>query len=252
MTPIYLAIRRKARQIADRYPPQAFYRVHARAHRQSCRHLGTDPVIRTLKSAVEGEIDNDFGHGMIHAVKVAEDAGTLLLVEARKAGYPEPRLARRLRLVHAASLLHDIRRKRPDHAVEGAEHARLILAQMDFDPAEIADMCHAIRNHEAFKAPVRSDTAEGELLADCLYDADKFRWGPDNFKSTIWEMIAFAHTPLPEFVRRYPKGMAALEAIKTTFRTPTGQRFGPQFIDDGIAIGEQLYAHITAMYADHL
>ena len=75
------------------------------------------------------------------------------------------------------------------------------------------------------------------MLSDCLYDADKFRWGPDNFTHTIWDMVGFINPPLKTFVSHYPKGMALLKKIRGTFRSRTGRRYGPQFIDVGIAIG---------------
>jgi len=79
------------------------------------------------------------------------------------------------------------------------------------------------------------------IISDCLYDADKFRWGPDNFTDTIWEMVSFLNPPLKTFIEHYPKGMKSLERIKQSFRTHAGQRYGPQFIDIGLAIGEELY-----------
>jgi hypothetical protein len=81
-------------------------------------------------------------------------------------------------------------------------------------------------------------------VTDCLYDADKFRWGPDNFTDTLWEMVAFSQIPLPEFIGQYPRGMAGLERIKETFRTETGRRYGPQIIELGLSIGEAIYRMI--------
>ena len=49
---------------------------------------------------------------------------------------------------------------------------------------------------------------------------------------------------------RYPQGMEGLEKIKTTFRTPTGKKYGPRFIDLGLAIGEKLYAVIQSEFSD--
>jgi hypothetical protein len=39
----------------------------------------------------------------------------------------------------------------------------------------------AIRNHEAFRKILESEDKSARLVSDSLYDADKFRWGPDNF-----------------------------------------------------------------------
>ena len=50
----------------------------------------------------------------------------------------------------------------------------------------------------------------------------------------------------------YPQGMAKLETIKSTFRTPTGKKFVPQFIDLGLAIGKELYEVIKTDFSEHL
>jgi hypothetical protein len=115
---------------------------------------------------------------------------------------------------------------------------------------EIEDVCRAILNHEAFKKNIRIARPEGILVSDCLYDADKFRWGPDNFTDTLWDMISFYNPSLENFMARYPQGMAGLAKIKTTFRTETGKKYGPQFIDLGLAIGKKLYDVIHAEFSD--
>jgi hypothetical protein len=42
--------------------------------------------------------------------------------------------------------------------------------------------------------------------------------------------------------------MESLLKIKNTFRSDTGKKYGPQFIDIGIAIGEKLLKVIKAEY----
>jgi len=44
--------------------------------------------------------------------------------------------------------------------------------------------------------------------------------------------------------------MKSLEKIKNTFRTDAGKQYGPQFIDLGIAIGEELYQVILSEFSD--
>jgi hypothetical protein len=51
---------------------------------------------------------------------------------------------------------------------------------------------------------------------------------------------------------RYPQGMEGLEKIKTTFRTQTGKKYGPRFIDLGLAIGKKLYEVIQTEFSDCL
>ena len=51
---------------------------------------------------------------------------------------------------------------------------------------------------------------------------------------------------------RYPRGMESLEKIKTTFRTETGKQYGPQFLDLGLAIGQQLHDVILSDFSQYL
>ena len=116
-------------------------------------------------------------------------------------------------------------------------------------PDEIEDVSRAILNHVAFKATIAIKNLEGVLVSDCLYDADKFRWGPDNFQDTIWSMVTFSKTPIVKFMDLYHQGMEKIAKIKDTFRTETGKKYGPQFIDLGLAIGEELFQVIEAEFA---
>ena len=59
-------------------------------------------------------------------------------------------------------------------------------------------------------------------------------------------MVSFFDLPLSEFLSRYPKAMEGLSKIRQTFRTQTGKAYGPEFIDMGIAIGEELLEVIQA------
>ncbi len=241
---LYARLRDRARQIASRYPPADFYRDHADAVDVSRVLFESDALVSELRRSVCERLEDDFGHGLLHAVKVALDAGALIHIEGRVAGYSEGYLARRICIAHCAGLLHDIQRKQNNHAEHGARRARELLAVYPLTADEIEDICIAIRNHEAFKSTAIVNTREGALVSDCLYDADKFRWGPDNFTDTLWAMIAFTRPALPDFLKHYPAGMASLARIKSTFRTAVGRTYGPGFIDLGIAIGEELYQAI--------
>jgi hypothetical protein len=53
-------------------------------------------------------------------------------------------------------------------------------------------------------------------------------------------MLAFADVPLASFLVHYPRGLDGINRIKSTFRTETGKKFGPQFIDIGLHVGERL------------
>ena len=223
MQPIYARLREQARQIVSSHPLPDFYQDHSQDYEYSSRLFKADPEVRKLLRFVSDNIDDDFGHGLQHAIKVT-----------------------------IAGLLHDTMRKKKDHSRHGADYARAVLTDYSLSYDEIEDVCRAIHNHEAFKNNIPIDTAEGVLISDCLYDADKFRWGPDNFTDTLWDMVSFLNPPLSKFMARYPQGMESLKKIKTTFRTETGKQYGPQFLDIGLAIGQELHDVILSDFSEYL
>jgi hypothetical protein len=240
---IYTRWRERARGIVARHPAATFYRREADAVAASQALLESDPLVRGIRDRVATRLDDDFGHGLAHAMKVALDAGALVHIEARTVE-PPGRLGHCIRMAHCAGLLHDLARKQPNHAEAGAAQAADLLRAFPIDAVDARDICSAIRNHEAFKDPAGIDSRSGALLSDCLYDADKFRWGPDNFTDTLWAMVAFSRPPVDRFLKLYPSGMERLARIRSTFRTATGRRYGPEFIDLGLAVGEELYRAI--------
>ncbi len=250
MKTIFRQLQMEAIRIARQHPAPAFYRDFEKEVSRSVRFFVTDSRIKRIRDYVDENLEDDFGHGIDHARKVALDAGVLVLVEARKIGCEDGELTRLLRLAHCAGLLHDIRRKEKKHAAAGAEEAERVLACRGFSSREVADVRLAIANHEAFGVNHGGETREGDLLSDCLYDADKFRWGPENFTHTLWSMLSYRDIPMETFLSHYPKGMAFLQKVRDTFRTPTGRAYGPRFIDIGIDIGNDLYELIRSEYAD--
>jgi len=249
---IYARLREQARLIVSSFPSPEFYQDHSQAYEYSSRLFKADPEIRKLCRFVSENLDDDFGHGLQHAIKVTIDAGALMNIEGQAAGYSESMLERRTQIVQSAGLLHDTKRKKKDHSKHGADYARAVLENYSLSYDEIEDVCRAIQNHEAFKSNVTIDTPEGALISDCLYDADKFRWGPDNFTDTLWDMVSFLNPPLSKFMARYPQGMESLEKIKNTFRTETGKRYGPQFLDLGLAIGQKIHDVILSDFSEYL
>ena len=241
MDATYRRLKQRSREIVSLFPQPLFYRDFKWAFEQSNAFFETHPIIIELKDIVAAHVDRNLGHGIHHAVKVTLDAGALMVVEGRQRNYTPSFLNRQLLLVQSAGLLHDISRTEKDHAKVGSQRARKLLSPFTFEPEELSDICRAILNHEAFTENVPSPSSSSALLSDCLYDADKFRWGPDNFLYTLWDMIEFSGTPLSKFVQHYPKGMATLVKIRDTFLTKTGKKYGPNFIDTGIAIGKKLY-----------
>jgi hypothetical protein len=252
MQSIYAQIQESVMEIASRYPIPDFYKDFASENQLSRHLLETDAAVAEIRRFVGQHIEDDFGHGMEHAVKVALDAGTLIFVEGQISGFPVDTTHRRVVLAQCAGLFHDIKRKQKDHAGEGSIYAREIFRGYAFADNEVNDIALAIANHEAFKDPIPIEGVSGEILSNCLYDADKVRWGPDNFTYTLWQMVASYNPPLSKFVARYGKGMEGVARIKHTFRTLTGKTYGPQFIEIGLAMGKDIFEMIKETYSTYL
>jgi hypothetical protein len=249
---IYLCIQYRAKRIVAQFPEPLFYRNFKEEMKCSVAMFEADPIISELRHRVKENLKGNMGHGQKHAARVTVDAGALMLIEGKRAGYSYNFLRRRMLLAQCAGMLHDSKRKENDHAIRGAEYARVLLKEFPFFTSEIEDVACAIRNHEAFKALVDMNTAEGTLVSHCLYDADKFRWGPDNFADTVWAMVRFYQTPIPKFLELYPKGMKLIDSIKPTFRSHTGKLYGPEFIDIGLDIGKEIFNMIRTDFSGYL
>ncbi|MDA8126197.1 MAG: HD domain-containing protein [Deltaproteobacteria bacterium] len=231
-----------SRKIALAVGTPLFYRERAREVALSHTLFDNEPLIAAAMAIVEAQGDSP-GHGMNHVRKVAIDSGALMLIEA--GALPERALHRQVLLAQVAGLFHDIRREKRSHARQGAKAAERLLAPFPLNAGERADIAQAIRNHEAFH-PCRDGAAKSaQMLSDCLYDADKFRWGPDNFTDTLWAMAIPGGLPLEALLPRFGSGMEKIESIRESFRTATGKRYGPDFIDRGLTIGRRLQAALT-------
>lgn len=255
MQDIYFILREAAREIAAAAPAPDFYSDCRPAVTRSREMFLTSPVVRQLSTYVREETRSNLGHGLGHAEKVALDAGAIAAIEAAAADFSDSRTDHLILLAHCAGLMHDIRRRHRHHAEKGAEAARDKLARdRCLDEESINQVSFAIRNHEAFKACRSPESVEYDIVSGSLYDADKFRWGPDNFTHTVWKMIEAAPSPLPlsRFIRLYPGALEYIAAIKATFRTATGRRYGPQFIDTGLNIGRKLLEKMEFDFPEYL
>lgn len=193
-------------------------------------------------------LENDFGHGIQHSELVCVDGAAIVQVEMKlrqKGPWPSSQPLRNMQLIQIAGLLHDTKRKEQNHAAKGAVFARQILKEKPFDmtPLEIDIISTAIEQHEAFQI-LSPDAVPASLISDALYDADKFRWGPDNFTHTVWDMVIYQNMPITDFLKKFPTGMDKMAQIGKTFRTKTGKRFGPDFINIGLETGTRLFREI--------
>ena len=230
-------------RIAAELGSPRFYLQHHTEMESSRRLFEQVPMVSHCLGIVAA-YGNCYGHGLLHVRKVAVDAGAIILTELN--GGPLAADAERLVLLaHLAGLLHDIKRAEQDHARAGAREASSILTGFALKENECSAITQAIANHEAFQIPDALADPLDQLLSDALYDADKFRWGPDNFTETLWAMLEARKASLEAALPYFPKGMEALGRIRETFRTPTGREYGPDFIDLGLEVGRRFYAAMT-------
>ena len=241
---MFRRLKKEAQRIAKNLAPPDFYLDFADEIEISYDFFETDPLVGRLRAYVQDTSGNDFGHGIDHCEKVAMDAGALAHIEGTSVGLDGKALADLLRLAQFAGLLHDIRRKMKDHASEGAVFAKKVLRNYPLSGRDSVSICTAIYNHEAFGGYTRCITRTDRIVSGCLYDSDKFRWGPDNFTTTVWGMVEGLDPSIETFMAHYPAGMEYVERIRSTFRTATGRAYGPQFIDMGLYIGKELLKYI--------
>ncbi len=230
-------------KIAATYGPPRFYREKKNQIDASCRLMEKNPAARACIEILTARADVS-GHGLSHARKVAIDGGAIILIEGRSSGGGE-NLKRQVSLAHIAGILHDIKRSSKDHARQGGEEAGMILEGFDFTDTERAAVVDAIRNHEAFQPCRPLADPRAQLLSDALYDADKFRWGPDNFTEMLWDIADTRDISMHTLLSYFPSGLQSLRKIRETFRTSTGRKYGPGVVDLGLKIGGTLYTELA-------
>ncbi len=244
--PVYRKLRERALALAQTLPLPAFYGKHASFLKRTDETLLNHELVRQCRAHLDESL-LECAHGLCHCEAVARDAGTIVLAETRENGFDDAVIDRLFTAAIIAGLLHDIKRKEQDHAVRGSIEAEKILAGLGMDLRERQYIADAIRNHEAFQETFDRDDDAGRLVSDALYDADKFRWGAENFTTTVWLMVEAKNTPPEALHRMFREKMKGIEKIKETFRTATGRRYGPEFIDQGITIGNAIYEEMTSL-----
>lgn len=232
-----------SRVIAAEVGKPRFYIEKAREVALS-RELFADEPMSAAALRIVSERDSFPGHGFIHVEKVAVDSGALIIIE-EGGKILDARVRRKVLLAHLAGIFHDICRSESEHAARGAEAVKKLLPAFSLQDDERRDITDAIRNHEAFRPCRNRAGCISQVLSDALYDADKFRWGPDNFTETLWAMILHRGIPLKMLLPRFLFRLEGIRQIRDSFRTPTGREYGPDFIDRGLTIGQRLHAALT-------
>lgn len=243
---LYQKLQEKAIELAQSLPRPSFYDRHATPLRRAEEALASHELIRVCRTHLD-ESQLECAHGLCHCEAVARDAGAIVLIEAVALGLDASEAESLFVSAIVAGLLHDIKRKEQDHAVRGSIESEKILTRIGVGLRDRQYIADAIRNHEAFQETFDRDDLAGRLVSDALYDADKFRWGPENFSVTLWLMVNERNTPIEALHGTFREKMKGIEKIKETFRTGTGKRYGPEFIEQGITIGNLIYEEMTRL-----
>lgn len=253
MRDVYEEMINTSLKIASSYPPPRFYTC-CQEWLVISRHIyENNALVKKCRELARKELREELGHGMNHAEKVALEAGALAYLEMEKQSSPKLACYEAGVLAQIAGLFHDLRRGEKNHAQASVRAAKAILRGLPtLSSEEKKFITQAIGNHEAFVTPREIESPVGRIISDALYDADKFRWGPDNFTVTLWVMLRSSKASMERLIQRFPKGMKGIAKIKDTFRSPTGKIYGPEFIDLGLKIGEKIYAYLWQRFGGEL
>ena len=242
--PVYTRLKKTAWKISEFLGVPSFYLEHKQELEISRELLKNNVFIKKCRASLDSST-MDSVHGIPHAEAVALDAGTVVQVEGRIQSMSKDVIRELVTYVQIAALLHDIKRAEENHTIAGSNEAKRILQDFQIEERYKRYIISAIRNHEAFKEVLASEDEMAQLISDSLYDADKFRWGPDNFTTTLWLLIKSRNMPLRILYENFIMNLQYIDNIKNTFRTLTGKRYGPEFIDMGIIIGQVIYREMA-------
>ncbi|MDP2725662.1 MAG: hypothetical protein Q8O44_05235, partial [Syntrophales bacterium] len=230
--------------IASSSKRPSFYIEHDSILLMSKKVYNSNAEVLKCRGMVAKQLVNNIGHGMKHAEKVTIDIGALVCIEGEIQSLRSDLIKEAVVIAQLSGLLHDIKRREPNHAEASAREAKIKLRDFSLEEGEKEIIVQAILNHEAFVEPKKILTHIGQIISDSLYDADKFRWGIENFTETLWYMADFRGTPIALITKHFLSGLKGIRKIKDTFRTDTGKKYGPEFIDLGLEAGEKIYDYL--------
>lgn len=243
-----LELKRRAKDLAASRPASAFSRDLAEELAHAKDFFFDNPLVLRLQGDALGYLDEACGIGVEHAKKVAVDAAAIVLAEPSGL---DPEERRRLAvLAQLAGLLHDALRHEEDHADRGADLSLRILRGYPLSDEERRWISQAVAAHDSPKPPALEGPEAAILLAGALYDADKFRFGPDIFATTLWELCECDEWSLEQIAERFAEGPRLAREFAGTFRTREGRRYGPQLLAEGLSLAEELQRMIGRALAD--
>jgi hypothetical protein len=229
-----LDLKRRARELAAVRPQSAFCLDCA----EELAHAGSmffdHPLMQRLQADALGFLNEACGLGVEHGKRVAVDAAAIVLAEPTDFSDEERR--RLALLAEMAGLLHDALRHEEDHAEKGADLCLRILRGYALSPEERLWIAQAVALHESPLPLAELGPQEVRLLAGAVHDADRFRFGPDIFATTLWELCECDEWTLEDIAKKFPEGPALAARLKDTFRTVQGASYGPALLAEGLTL----------------
>lgn len=236
-----LELKRHARELSASRPQPAFYMECAEEIGHASSLFFDHPLMLRLQNDALGFLNDPCGLGVEHGKRVAVDAAALVLAEPTGLNQEERR--RVALLAEMAGLLHDSMRHEDDHPDKGADLCLRILRGYPLTPEERIWIAQAVALHEADLPLAEGGPESARLLAGAVHDADRFRFGPDFFSATLWELCECDDWTLEEIAQAFPQGQKHAAACLGGFRTEQGRRYGPGLIGEGLSLAKD-YARL--------
>ena len=236
MDPRIIDLKRRARDLAASRPQPAFVLDCAEEINHASNLFFDNALLLRLQSDALGFLNDPCALGVEHGKRVAIDAAALVLAEPT--GLTQEERRRTALLAEMAGLLHDALRHEEDHAEKGADLCLRILRGYALAPEERLWIAQAVALHEASLPLADVGPEQVRLLIGAVHDADRFRFGPDIFAATLWELCECDDWTLEEIARAFPEGPRRAAACADRFRTEQGRRYGPGLLAEGISLAK--------------
>ncbi|MDR3640465.1 MAG: HD family phosphohydrolase [Humidesulfovibrio sp.] len=237
MDPRIIELKRRAKDLAAGRPQNAFVLDCAEEIGHASTLFFEHPLMQRLQSDALGFLNEPCGLGVEHGKRVAIDAAALALAEP--SGLDQEERRRLALLAEMAGLLHDTMRFEEDHAEKGADLSMRILRGYPLEPDERLWVAQAVALHETALPLAEAGPQSALLLSGALHDADRFRFGPDIFVSTLWELCDCDEWTFEEIARAFPEGPKRALTLANGFRTEQGRRYGPGLIGEGLSLATE-------------
>jgi hypothetical protein len=237
MDPRIIELKRRAKDLAAGRPQNAFVMDCAEELGHASTLFFEHPLMQRLQNDALGFLNELYGLGVEHGKRVAIDAAALLLVEP--SGLEQEERRRLALLAEVAGLLHDTMRFEEDHAEKGADLCMRILRGYPFSPEERLWIAQAVALHETALPLAETGPQSALLLSGVLHDADCFRFGPDIFVTTLWELCDCDEWTFEEIAQAFPEGPKRAAALTNGFRTEQGRRYGPGLLIEGLSLSKE-------------